>query len=137
MSHFTPPTPASVWTGRVLSGAVVVVLLADALVNLVAPAQLAAEMAATGFPIALARPLGITILACALAYALPPTSVIGAILITAFAGGAIATHFRLGEMGSPAQIISVTISVLAWAGLFLRYPSLSAILPLLRRAVSP
>ena len=123
------PTPLRLWTGRVISAVVILALLADALVNLAAPQKLAADMAATGFALALATPLAVIILVCALVYAVPVTSVLGAILITAFAGGSIAVHFRLGEIGSPPQIISALIAVFAWAGLLLRYPSLWAWLP--------
>ena len=122
-------TPLRLWAGRVISALVILVLLADALVNLAAPQKLAADMAATGFALALATPLAVIILVCALVYAVPVTSVLGAILISAFAGGAIAVHFRIGELGSPPQIISALIAVFAWAGLLLRYPSLWAWLP--------
>ncbi len=124
MNNLTPSTPASAWAGRILSGLVLLVLLVDALVDIVAPARIATEMAATGFPVDLATPLGIIILVCALAYAIPATSFVGAILISGFAGGAICAHFRLGEMGSPPQIFAVLIGVFTWAGLLLRRPSL-------------
>jgi hypothetical protein len=113
-----------------VSGIVVLALLADAAVDLFSPAMIEAEMTATGFPANLAPVLGIIILVCAVLYAIPRTAVLGAILITGFLGGAICTHFRLGEMGAPPQIICLLLGVLTWAGLYLRDPRLRALLPL-------
>lgn len=123
-------TPLTVWIGRILSALVVVILLADAAVNLFAPELIGAEMAAVGFPVELAPVLAALMLLCAAAYAYPRTSVLGAILVTGFFGGAVCLHLRIGEIGSPPQLISILIGVLAWAGLFLRDPNVRAILPL-------
>ncbi|MDI3380561.1 DoxX family protein [Xenophilus aerolatus] len=121
---------AAVWTGRVLSALVVLVLLADAAVSLFAPEKLAEPMAATGFSAALAPQLATLMLVCAALYAIPRTSVLGAILTTGFLGGAICAHFRIGEMGSGSQIVCLLIGVAAWLGLYLRMPALRALLPL-------
>jgi len=116
--------------GWVLSGLVVVALLADAAVNFFAPHLLAETMAQEGFPITQAPALGIIIFLCALIYALPRTAVLGAILITAFFGGAICVHFRLGALGSPPQIISLVLAIMAWGGIYLRDARLRALLPM-------
>ncbi len=121
---------AAQWTGRVLSALVVLALLADAAVNLFAPAMLKAEMDATGFSASSAPALGIIMLACAVLYGIPRTAMLGAILITGFLGGAICTHFRLGEIGSPPQIICLVLGIMTWAGLYLRNPSVRKLLPL-------
>jgi hypothetical protein len=121
---------ATVWAGRICSAIVVLVLIADAAVDLFSPALIEAEMTATGFPTNLAPALGIIILVCAALYAIPRTAVLGAILITGFLGGAICTHFRLGEMGAPPQIICLALGILTWAGLYLRDPRVRALLPL-------
>jgi hypothetical protein len=128
------PTTMSVWAGRILSALVVVILLADASVNLFAPQLLKAEMAASGFPVELAPVLALLMLLCAALYAWPRTSVLGAILVTGFFGGAISLHLRMGEIGSPPQLISLLIGVLAWLGLFLRCANVRAVLPLRRPA---
>lgn len=128
----TGASSAAVWTGRVLSALVVLVLLADAAVNLFAPEKLAEPMAATGFTAALSPQLGILMLVCAVLYAIPRTSVLGAILVTGFLGGAICAHFRIGEMGSGSQTVCLVIGVAAWLGLYLRMPGLRALLPLSR-----
>ncbi len=128
------PTTITAWVGRIVSALVVIILLADASVNLFAPQLLKAEMAASGFPVELAPVLAAVMLLCAAAYAWPPTSVLGAILVTGFFGGAICLHLRMGEIGSPPQLISLAIGSLAWLGLFLRDPNVRAILPLRRLA---
>jgi hypothetical protein len=126
------PATISVWTGRILSALVVVILLADAAVNLFAPHLLKAEIAAIGFPADLAPILAM--LLCAAAYAYPPTSVLGAILVTGFFGGAICLLLRIGEIGSPPQLVCRAIGLMAWAGLFLRDANVRAVLPVRRLA---
>lgn len=128
------PATISVWTGRILSAVVVVILLADAAVNLFAPHLLKAEMAAVGFPADLAPVLAMLMLLCAAAYAYPPTSVLGAILVTGFFGGAICLHLRIGEIGSPPQLVCLAIGLMAWAGLFPRDANVRAVLPVRRLA---
>ncbi len=128
------PATISVWAGRILSALVVVILLADAAVNLLAPHLLKAEMAAVGFPADLAPILAMLMLLCAAAYAYPPTSVLGAILVTGFFGGAICLHLRIGEIGSPPQLVCLAIGLMAWAGLFLRDANVRAVLPVRRLA---
>jgi hypothetical protein len=124
------PTPAKTWTGRILSAVVVLVLVADALVQLFAPETMHAEMELTGFPVSQAFPLGIIMLVCAILYAVPRTAALGAILVTGFLGGAICTHFRLGEIGSPPQLICLLLGVLTWGGLYLRDTRVRTLLPL-------
>ncbi|HZB53305.1 MAG TPA: DoxX family protein [Reyranella sp.] len=128
------PATISVWTGRILSALVVVILLTDAAVNLFAPHLLKAEMAAVGFPADLAPVLAMLMLLCAAAYAYPPTSVLGAILVTGLFGGAICLHLRIGEIGSPPQLVCLAIGLMAWAGLFLRDANVRAVLPVRRSA---
>jgi len=116
--------------GWVLSGIVILVLVADAAVDLFSPSLVSAEMAATGFPTSQATLLGLIILVCAILYAIPRTAVLGAILTTGFLGGAICTHFRLGEVGSPPQLISLLLGVVAWGGLYLRDKGIRDLLPI-------
>jgi len=117
------------WAGWLLTAIVAVALFADAAVDLVSPGLVGAEMEATGFPAGLAPLLGIIILVCALLYVFPKTAVLGAILTTGFLGGAICTHFRLGEIASPPQVICVLLGVMTWGGLYLRDPRIRALLP--------
>lgn len=121
------------WVGRGLSAITVLALALDGATDLLAPELLRSQMVATGFPISLAPLLGCIILSCAVLYALPRTAVIGAILVTGFYGGAICTHLRLGQVGSPPELLSVLLAVLAWGGLYLRDERIRALLPLQER----
>ena len=111
---------SAVVIGYALSALTVAILLADAGVILFIPTKLQLEMSATGFPMTLTRSLGVTEVLVAILYAAPRTAVLGAILIAGFFGGAICAHFRVGEMGSPAELVATAIGVIAWAGLWLR-----------------
>ncbi|MFJ6325381.1 MULTISPECIES: DoxX family protein [unclassified Rhizobium] len=116
--------------GWVLSAIVILALAADAAVDLFFPSLIKAEMEATGFAGDHAGLLGMIILVCVILYAIPRTAVLGAILTTGFLGGAICAHFRLGELGSPPQLISLFLGVLAWGGLYLRDQRVRALLPI-------
>lgn len=120
---------AFVWAGRILSGLVVVALLADAGSLLFSRTSTHKELAATGFADSAAAPLGILALICAVLYAIPQTATLGAILVTGFLGGAICTHFRLGKTASPPQIASLVLGLMTWGGLYLRSAPLREILP--------
>jgi len=120
---------ACAWVGRALSVLVTLALLADAAQFLFLRSTTKAEFAATGFADSAAAPLGITILFCAVLYAIPQTAVLGAILVTGFLGGAICIHFRLGAIGSPPQIISLVLGLMTWGGLYLRNGHVRSLLP--------
>jgi hypothetical protein len=120
----------ALWASRIMSAIVVVALVADGAIQLFAPAQIASMLQETGFAMDLTRIVGPVILACALLYAIPATAVLGAILVTGFLGGAICAHVRIGEMGSPPELVSLLLGAMTWGGLYLRDPRIRAILPL-------
>jgi hypothetical protein len=133
--HRVPETTTlhgTLWAGRIMSAFVVIALVADGTIQLFAPTQLASILRETGFAIELTRILGPIVLICAILYAVPATSVLGAILVTGFLGGAICAHVRIGELGSPPEIISLLLGAVAWGGLYARDPRIRAILPLIR-----
>jgi hypothetical protein len=103
-----------------LSVLVALFLMADAAVSIFAPHLLAEAQAKVGMPSHLSPIVGGIILVCALFFAIPRTATIGAILISAFAGGAICTHLRVGEIGSPSQFIVIALAAVAWLSLWLR-----------------
>ncbi|HEY4923118.1 MAG TPA: DoxX family protein [Roseiarcus sp.] len=132
--HQTPEAISldrALWAGRAMSALVVIALAADGAIQLSAPAQIANMLQETGFAIDLTRVVGPIILACAVLYAIPATAVLGAILVTGFLGGAICAHVRIGELGSPPEIISLLLGAMTWGGLYLRDPRIRAILPIL------
>ena len=122
----------ALWAGRIMSAVVVVALVADGAIQLFAPAQIAGMLQETGFAMDLTRVVGPIILACAILYAIPATAVLGAILVTGFLGGAICAHVRIGELGSPPELISLLLGVLTWGGLYAPNPRIRALLPLVR-----
>jgi hypothetical protein len=122
----------TLWAGRIMSAIVVVALVADGAIQLFAPAQIASMLQETGFAMDLTRVVGPIILACAILYAIPATAVLGAILVTGFLGGAICAHVRIGELGSPPELISLLLGALTWGGLYARDVRVRALLPLIR-----
>jgi hypothetical protein len=113
-----------------MSAFVLIALVADGIIQLFAPAQIASMLQETGFAMDLTKVVGPIIIVSAILYAIPITAVLGAILMTGFLGGAICAHVRIGELGSPPEIISLLLGAMAWGGLYLRDPRIRAILPL-------
>ena len=133
--HQAPETTTwhrALWAGRLMSAFVVIALVGDGAIQLFAPAQIASMLQETGFAMDLTRVVGPIILVCAILYAIPATAVLGAILVTGFLGGAICAHVRIGEFGSPPEIISLFLGTMAWGGLYARDLRIRAILPLVR-----
>src|SRR6266404_9054565 len=87
----------SVWIGRVLSGLVVLFLIPDGIIKFIKPAPVVDAFAHLGLPLSLANTIGILLLVCTAIYAFPRTAVLGAILLTGYLGGAVATHLRAGD----------------------------------------
>ena len=125
------PTAKSVIFGRVLSGVLVAFLVFDAAIKLV-PLQVVTEtMVALGYPTdpGLARLLGVLTLLCTLLYVFPRTSILGAILLTGYLGGAMATHLRAGSPLFTHLLFGLYLGVIAWGGLWLRDPRLRSLIP--------
>jgi hypothetical protein len=122
----TGTSKASLWAGRVLSALPILLFLVTGTFGLLKPAAAAEGFAHYGYPSGAMLRITITELACALIYAIPQTSVLGAILLTGYLGGAIATHVRVSENFAPALIVGIMI----WAGLFLRDERLRNLIPL-------
>ena len=117
------------WTGFSMSALVVLFLFMDAGMKLAAVQPVLDAGQQIGFPgVAMARKLGALLLACTLLYVWPRTSLLGAILVTAFLGGAVATHVRLGNPLFTHVLFGVYVGVLMWAGLVLRDPRLRTLL---------
>ncbi|MFT3975813.1 MAG: DoxX family protein [Sphingomonas bacterium] len=106
--------------GLALRWVTILLLGADAAVMAFRPESLAREFAATGFASWQAPAIAAILAVAILLYAIPRTSLIGAILVTGFLGGAICAHFRLGEIGSPPQLACLLLGAIAWAGVAAR-----------------
>jgi len=107
----------ALWTGRIISGWLVLFLLFDGVVKVLKLAPAMEGTARLGYPSSLVVPIGIVELLCVAAYVIPRTSILGAILLTGYLGGATATQVRLED---PWFFFPVVVGVLVWAGLLLR-----------------
>jgi len=123
---------ATLWTGRILSGLVVLFLLFDGAIKVVELDVVKQTLAELGYPVQVAFGLGVLTLAIGVLYAIPSTSVLGAILLTGLLGGAMATHLRVGSPVFSHLLFGLYIGLMAWGGLFLRDDRLRALLPLRR-----
>jgi hypothetical protein len=128
----TGPSKKMLWAGRVISALPVLMLIMSGVMKLTRSAEVLKGFTGFGYPESVIVPLGIVELVSTLLYVIPQTSVLGAILLTGYLGGATATHVRVGE----AFIAPVILGVLVWLGLFLRDPRIRALIPLRRQAVS-
>jgi hypothetical protein len=117
------------WIGWILTGIVVAFMLFDGAIQLIAFDFVTQGMIEFGLPESYARPLGIVTLACTLLYAWPRTSVLGAVLLTGFLGGTIATHMPRPEPLLPHIVTALVMGAIVWGGLWLRDPQLRALLP--------
>ena len=135
-SEAAPISNAAMWTGRILSGLVVLFLLFDGAIKLVPISAVTETMEQLGYPASadLARGLGVLTFLCTMLYALPRTSVLGAILLTGYLGGAIATHLRAGSPIFSHLLFGFYLGLMVWGGLYLRAPRLRALIPLRRDA---
>jgi len=136
MASFAPtstpgPASASLWTGRVLSGLAAVFLLVDAGTKLALPGLVAAQSPEIGWSLdpGTMRLLGTLLLVPTLLYVWPCTSVLGAVLITGYLGGAIATHLRIDSALLTHTLFGVYLGLMVWGGLWLRHPALRSVFP--------
>jgi len=116
------------WTGRVISGLVSLLFVFSGVLKLKGGPELEKGMEFLQLRPEMTLPLAILELACTAVYLVPQTAVLGAILMTGYLGGAILTHWRVGDM----VILHVAIGLLIWLGIYLREPRLAALIPIRR-----
>nr|WP_207395811.1 DoxX family protein [Bremerella alba]MBA2114364.1 hypothetical protein [Bremerella alba] len=116
---------AAKWTGRAISALVGLAFLASAALKFVGGPGLEEGFSHLGLPMEIQYPLATLELVIAIIYLIPQTAVLGAILLTGYIGGAICTHWRVGDV----FVVQVIIGVLIWLGIFLRDRRLWALLP--------
>ncbi len=124
-----PASKAMFWAGWIVSVLPSLFLLMDAVMKLVKPEFVVKATVQLGYPESVIVGIGIVLLACTVVYLIPRTSVLGAILLTGYLGGAVASHVRAGD-GLFAVVFPVVFGVLLWGGLVLRDGRLRALLPL-------
>ncbi len=129
MSTNAPTSKGQRWTSYLLSGLPALFLLFGSINTLLKTSQVMEGMAKYGYPESAVQPLGIAALLSVALYAIPRTAVLGAILLTGYLGGAVATHVRAGDPWFNI-LLPVLFGMLLWGGLYLRDERLRALLPL-------
>jgi hypothetical protein len=129
-----PVSKPARWLGRVLSGLVIVFLLFDGAIKLVPWPIVTETMDRIGYGSSetLARTLGVITVACTVLYAIPPTSILGAILLTGYLGGAVASHLRIGSPLLTHTLFGLYLGLMLWGGLWLRDRNLQTLIPFRR-----
>ena len=118
------------WTGWILSGLVILFLLMDGVMKVLMLPMVVEGSKKAGYPEGSMFGIGCVLLVCTLLYAIPRTSILGAILLTGYLGGAVATHVRISDPLFSHALFPVYFGVLAWGGLYLRERRLPALIPL-------
>jgi hypothetical protein len=129
-THSAAVSKKMVWAGRIISALPVLFLLMDGVMKLVKPAPVVEATVKLGYPESTIFGMGIVLLACTVLYVIPATSVLGAILLTGYLGGAVATHVRVGDPLFTHTLFPVYFGILIWGGLYWRDARLRALIPL-------
>jgi hypothetical protein len=134
IAEAAPVSRPALWLGRVLSGLVIVFMLFDGAIKLVPWPVVTETMDRIGYGSSetLARTLGVITMACTLLYAIPPTSIVGAILLTGYLGGAMASHLRIGSPLLSHTLFGLYLGLMVWGGLWLRDRNLRTLIPFRR-----
>ncbi len=122
------PVGKIVWVGRVISVLASAMFIMSGVMKLVGGEQVSQGMTHLGLPETMIMPLAILELACVALYLIPATSVLGAVLLTGYLGGAILSHWRAGD----PLLVPVLLGGFVWLGIYLRESRLLQILPLRR-----
>lgn len=128
------PSRKALWAGRVISGLAVLFLALDAAMKVLMVAPAVRGTIQVGYPVSVVFGLGVTLALCVTTYAVPRTAPLGAILLTGYLGGAVATHVRIGDPLLTHTLFPVYMGALIWAGLLLRDRRLRGLLPVRRPA---
>jgi hypothetical protein len=123
------PSKSRLWTGRALSILAILFLLFDGIMKLVRPLPVTQAMTQLGFPQDLSVPIGVILLLCTALYAIPSTSVLGAVLLTGYLGGAVVSQLRIGASLFGSTLFPIYFAVLMWASVCLLEPRLRAVFP--------
>jgi ABC-type transport system involved in cytochrome c biogenesis permease component len=122
-SASNPAVPVSkkrLWTGRIMSGFAALFLLFDSAMKLLRVAPVIKATAELGYPASTIVPIGLILLACVVTYLVPRTAILGAVLLTGYLGGAVASNLRAGNPLFSHTLFPIYFAVLIWGGLYLR-----------------
>jgi hypothetical protein len=122
------PSKAALWTGRTLTTLSVLFLLMDGAAKLAKPEAVIQGTVELGYPESTITGMGLALLAGTVLHLIPRTAVLGALLVTAFLGGAVATHVRVGNPLFSHVLFPTYLAAMLWGGLALRRPAIRALL---------
>ena len=108
------------WSGSALSAVAILFLLLDSIGKLLSVAPVVAGTVQLGYSESIIRPLGALELICVVIYVIPRVSVVGAVLLTGYLGGAVATHVRVGSPVPTHVLFPIYVAMVLWGGLLLR-----------------
>jgi DoxX-like protein len=128
-TQMAPVSKGRLWAGRIMSALPALFLLMDGVMKLAKPEFVVKATVQLGYPESVIFGLGIVVLVCVILYIVPRTAVLGAILLTGYLGGAVATHVRVGDPLFSHSLFPVYFAVLLWGGLYLREERLRALIP--------
>ncbi len=126
-----PASPAALWTARILAGLGALFMIFDGAIKLAGIEPVREAFDQMGWPFELAAVIGVIDLVCVALYLIPRTSVLGAVLLTGYLGGAIATHLRVGLEVFPL-VMPVIVAAMFWIPLYIRDERVRALLPVRR-----
>jgi hypothetical protein len=135
MATYAAPSAVSknkLWTGRILSALGVLFMLFDGIIHILKITPVVEAFAQLGYPLGTARALGVIELICVALYLLPRTSVLGAVLLTGYLGGAIATQVRIGASLFSTTLFPIYVALFLWGGLYLRDERVRSLIPMRR-----
>ncbi|HLT81770.1 MAG TPA: DoxX family protein [Cyclobacteriaceae bacterium] len=133
MNNQITQKPKRPWGGYVLSGLAILFLLFDSIIKVLKLDVAVEGTVELGYPASAVVGIGLTALICTILYTIPRTAVLGAVLLSGYLGGAIATHVRLGNPLFSHVLFPVYIALMIWGGLYLRDRALRLLLPLRQR----
>jgi hypothetical protein len=128
-----PVSGGRLWTGRVIAGLIALFMAFDAAMKFAKPKPVAVAFVRTGWPLELSATLGAILATCLVLYVIPRTAILGAILLTGYLGGAVATNLRLENPLFSNTLFPVYFGILLWFALWLRDPQLGELVPLRKK----
>ncbi len=117
------------WTARVLSGVAILFLLFDSIIHLIIIPPVVESFKQLGYPVGLSVTLGVIELVCLIIYMIPRASIFGAVLLTGYLGGAVATQLRINAPLFSTALFPIYVGILIWGGLYLRDDLLRTLIP--------
>jgi len=132
LTRMDPGSKTRLWAGRIMAAVAILFLLFDSLIKVMKLAPAVDGTRQLGYPVSLVRSIGIIELACLAVYLFPRTAILGAVLLTGYLGGAIASQLRLGNPLLTHTLFPIYVAVLVWGAIYLRDDRLRALVPLRR-----